>query len=112
MNMHSKKLIDNWKQKEWLFNIIDFWFCEICEIYHYWKDYRFLIENMERQWRKFYSQRLLENTYEQDIIEIKTWIEYPMKLVFQKWIEEEKERQIIDKQNIENRRKTSLIYNN
>jgi hypothetical protein len=67
---------------------------------------------MEKKWWKFYSQRLLDNTYEQDIVMIKHWIEYPMKLVFQKWIEEEKEIQEIEIENILNRRKTSLIYNN
>lgn len=66
---------------------------------------------MEKQWWKFYSQRLLENSYEQDIIIIKTWIEYPMKLVFQKWIEEENERQEIEKENNKKWRETSLVYN-
>lgn len=107
--MDLKNQIDNWKQKRFLFNILEFRDFDICEIYHDIKDYSRLTKLMEKKWWELYEQKYIE-WYESDILFMQTWYEFYFKLVYHKQhFKEEKEAERL---NILKRRETFLIYNN
>ena len=108
--MRSKKPKDNWNQKKLLCKIVEFGKFDLMDIYTTMDYYWWLLEKIKDEWWEWVSQWIIDDSLLQLKIEEKTGNYYTIRVSFQKvYDREEKEAERI---NIENRRKTSLIYNN